>query len=73
MARAVTTEAAHKKWLEWLGVPDCTCPHEWRGLGRLYGISMGKSWVRMDTTPGCPHHEEARGYTAPASQPGGDA
>lgn len=36
--------------------PGCTCPHEWQSLGRLYGISMGSSWVRLDTDPDCPHH-----------------
>lgn len=52
-----------QKWLDWLGTPDCTCPSEWRGLGLLYGISMGKGWVRMDTAPDCRHHgrEDRRG------------
>jgi len=35
---------------------DCTCPHEWKGLGILYGISLGSGWVRLDDTTDCPHH-----------------
>jgi hypothetical protein len=34
----------------------CTCPHEHRPLGRLYGISMGKGWVRLRDDPDCPQH-----------------
>jgi hypothetical protein len=34
----------------------CTCPHEWKGLGVLYGISMGEGWVRMLTVKTCPEH-----------------
>lgn len=45
-----------RRWNEFLGTPDCPCPSEHRGLGRLYGVSMGKGWVRMDTDPECPHH-----------------
>jgi hypothetical protein len=39
------------------GDDRCTCDYAWRScLGRLYGISMGAGWVRLTTTPGCPHH-----------------
>ena len=38
------------------GEADCTCPHEYKGLGILYGVSMGKGWVRMTDDPNCPHH-----------------
>lgn len=34
----------------------CTCPYDYRPLGRLYGISMGKDWLRTSTEPACPHH-----------------
>ena len=47
------------RWLAWLGTGDCLCPHEWKSLGHLYGVSMGKGWVRMDTHPDCPHHGHA--------------
>jgi hypothetical protein len=43
-------------WLAFLGGQDCTCPYEWKGLGNLYGVSMGKGWVRMTTAPDCPEH-----------------
>ena len=35
---------------------DCTCPHKWKGLGILYGISMGEGWVRMTNAEDCPVH-----------------
>ena len=38
------------------GIPDCTCRHEYKGLGVLYRVSMGKGWVRMNDDPNCPHH-----------------
>lgn len=44
------------RWLVWLGMPECTCPTEWRALGVLHGVSMGKGWIRMSTDPRCPHH-----------------
>jgi hypothetical protein len=37
--------------------PGCTCPYQWKGLGRLYGISMGEGWVRMRDDPACPVHK----------------
>jgi hypothetical protein len=36
----------------------CTCPHEWKSLGTLYGLSMGKGWVRMLTAEDCPAHKD---------------
>jgi hypothetical protein len=36
--------------------PACTCPRAIRSLGRLYGISMGKGWVRLSTDTACPVH-----------------
>jgi hypothetical protein len=49
----VTTGAAGPPppWAE-----HCTCSWTWKNLGRLYGISMGAGWVRMDTDPACPDH-----------------
>lgn len=43
-------------WLAELHDPECTCPREIRPLGRLYGVSMGKGWVRLDTDFRCPVH-----------------
>jgi hypothetical protein len=54
-----STEASPEglaRWMAYLGQGDCPCPHEYKALGRLYGISFGKGWVRMDTDPRCPHH-----------------
>lgn len=36
--------------------PGCSCTYEWRPLGKLYGISMGHSWVRLNDEPDCPWH-----------------
>ena len=47
-----------EQWLAHLGIPDCTCPQQWKSLGRLYGRSMGNGWVRMDTVKSCPCHGE---------------
>jgi hypothetical protein len=47
-----------QRWLKWLGTPDCTCKSQWKSLGRLYGVSMGKGWVRVSTDPACIHHNE---------------
>lgn len=44
------------EWRERLGLTGCTCPVEYKSLGRLYGISMGKGWVRLRDDPDCPHH-----------------
>jgi hypothetical protein len=56
-------------WLAWLDTEDCTCPYEWRSLGKLYGVSMGKGWVRMSTDAACRHHP---GETVPVP-PAGEA
>lgn len=45
-----------ERWLAYLGAQSCTCAYEFKGLGKLYGQSMGKGWVRMTTEPGCPEH-----------------
>lgn len=50
---------SREAWDAFLDITGCTCPTEWKGLGRLYGVSMGKGWVRMSTDPNCPHHVEA--------------
>ncbi len=47
------------KFLAWLGTPDCRCDSEWRSLGVLHGVSMGRGWVRMTTDPQCPHHGQS--------------
>lgn len=53
---------ALRRWDAYLGTSDCTCPTEWKGLGVLYGVSMGKGWVRMSTDPACLHHGETVPY-----------
>src|SRR5215831_4555939 len=45
-----------KRRLEWLALTTCTCPQGWRSGGRLYGISMMDTWVRLRDAPDCPHH-----------------
>jgi hypothetical protein len=35
---------------------DCTCPLDYRGLGILYGISLGEGWIRLSDAPDCPVH-----------------
>lgn len=40
--------------------PECTCPWGIGSAVTLYGISMGKEWVRMDTNPTCPDHKRTR-------------
>jgi len=45
-----------EKWLAYLGIDYCICPWAWKGLGEVYGHSMGKGWVRVDTDPNCPEH-----------------
>lgn len=44
------------EWHAQLGMPNCACPWEYKSLGRLYGISMGKGWVRLVDDPKCPRH-----------------
>jgi hypothetical protein len=46
----------HMKWLYPDPAKPCICAHDYRGLGRLYGVTMGKGWVRMTTHPECLHH-----------------
>lgn len=45
-----------KDWMAYLKIQDCTCRLEWKSLGRLDRINMGKGWVRMTTEPECPDH-----------------
>ena len=45
---------------------DCTCPHEIRSYGRLYGIGMGRGPVRLSTTKGCPVHDACHRWTVEA-------
>lgn len=42
--------------LAWLALTHCRCDWAWRSYGKLYGISMGKGWVRTTTSPQCKHH-----------------
>jgi hypothetical protein len=58
--RVSEDEALRKSVTHDQGDDRCTCEYEFKGLGRLYGISMGKGWVRLTTEPDCPHHGAAR-------------
>ena len=55
--------AEFEQWLAYLSTQDCPCPYEYKNLGKLYGISMGKGWVRTGTDPHCPHHRVDGGQT----------
>lgn len=48
--------ARHKEWLYGKGGTPCRCEHAYISGGRLYGLSMGKSWARTTTHPDCVHH-----------------
>lgn len=53
----VSEDESLRAWVVYVDKDDrCTCDYAYKGLGRLYGVSMGKGWVRMTTEPGCPHH-----------------
>jgi hypothetical protein len=53
------TLAEHLAWLQReTGAKPCTCRHEWKSLGRLYGLGMGSGWVRVSTEAGCPEHAD---------------
>lgn len=43
-------------WMDFLALRHCTCEWGWQSLGRLYGVSFGKGWVRLSTNPECRHH-----------------
>jgi len=51
--------ASLTSWLTFLGIADCTCTWQFKGTGRLYGVDLGKGWVRMTTGPDCPVHGKA--------------
>ncbi len=53
------------RWMRFLATEDCPCPYQWKGIGVLYGVSMGKGWIRMDTVPECRHHGDAAMSGAP--------
>jgi len=50
---------ALEQWNNFL-YPDpakpCICLSDYKGLGRFYGVDMGKGWVRVTTHPDCLHH-----------------
>lgn len=59
--RGVKALAEHIAWLESIGQePGCTCRWAWKSLGRMYGTSAGKGWVRMNTASDCPAHKRNR-------------
>lgn len=57
------------EWLEFLGIADCPCPKKYKSRGRLYDVSMGDGWVRMDTDPACRHHGDDRPDPLPPTRP----
>ena len=40
-------------------MPECTCPHGLRPLGRLEGVNMGTGVLRLSTAKGCLVHDPA--------------
>jgi hypothetical protein len=56
----VTTCAVRPYSVEWYKLQGCTCTYTWKSYGRLYGISMGKGWVRMNDDDACPLHTRKR-------------
>ena len=54
----------HLAWLRSIGAKECTCRYEYKGLGRLYGTSLGKGWLRMDTRKDCPEHGDVHADVA---------
>jgi hypothetical protein len=51
----------HMAWLYgpggvYPGNVPCKCDHAYKSLGKLYGVTAGKGWVRTTTHPHCPHH-----------------
>jgi len=59
--KGVLPLADHIAWLESIGqTPGCTCRWAWKSLGRMYGTSAGRGWVRMTTAKGCPAHPGGR-------------
>lgn len=57
----VSEDESLRRWVTFVCKDDkCTCDYAFKSLGRLYGVSMGKGWVRLTTEPDCPHHGAAR-------------
>jgi hypothetical protein len=57
----VSEDEGLRKWVvHAMGDDRCPCEYAWKSLGRLYGVSFGKGWVRLTTEPDCPHHGAAR-------------
>jgi hypothetical protein len=53
----VSEDESLRKWIVYVCKDDlCSCEYEYKGLGREYGVSYGKGWVRLTTEPDCPHH-----------------
>lgn len=52
----MTVVTSLQRWLNWTQSPDCPCRYEWRSLGILHDVSMGKGWVRMTADLECRHH-----------------
>lgn len=51
-----------EEWMAHLGTPGCTCPHAWKSLGRLDGLSMGNGWVRLLDVKTCPEHGDGTAH-----------
>lgn len=58
--RVSEDESLRRSVTYYQGDDRCTCDYAFKSLGRLYGVGMGKGWVRLSTEPDCPHHGAAR-------------
>jgi hypothetical protein len=58
--KAREDEVLRQSVIFYQGDDRCPCEYEFKSLGRLYGVGMGKDWVRLTTEPDCPHHGAAR-------------
>lgn len=58
MTEKVTIMTPLAKHLAYLGLAACTCQWRWKGFGVLYGVSLGKGWIRMADAPDCPEHRK---------------
>jgi hypothetical protein len=57
----VSEDESLRRWVMYVDKDDrCPCEYAYKNLGREYGVSYGKGWVRLTTEPGCPHHGTAR-------------
>lgn len=56
---AMRSESCKHRW----PCECCICSRAIRPLGLLYGVNMGKGWVRTGTTKDCPVHDACKRFT----------